>query len=425
MKNNKIKRRTAIKGALAGIASLSLANAFPNALSAASNISYWHHFTSESEFDGMQQVIQYFQSLNPGTTINEDTIPNKDYMVKVTGANLTNSLPHTGMMATQRYGDLHRLKVVKPITDLINDWYLVKNGSIERAVFDDVTDSNGDIYGAPAFAFIPWMYYRKDWFDEAGLKAPKTWDEFVHAAKTLTDPAKGRYGFGMRGGGGGQGFLQNTLERFGGFEFDKKSASFDREKTIEGLQAYADLHLKHKVTPPSAPTDSYRQLMEAFRTGQTAMLWHHTGSYKELTAVLKEGVEIATAPMPRGSVKEVAHVGYLFNAIFNEAEREASWKWISTWMENEAAVAFLKKTGYLAPSKAIENHPDVKNNPNYLTALNTLAIGTPRANFPGLDGWQRTVLMKEFQKVLVKQTTVTKAVDTIIKAFDKSVKTEQ
>ena len=36
----------------------------------------------------------------------------------------------------------------------------------------------GGIYGVPSFAFVNWMYYRADWFKEAGLAPPKTFDDF-------------------------------------------------------------------------------------------------------------------------------------------------------------------------------------------------------------------------------------------------------
>src|SRR5262249_7579615 len=42
------------------------------------------------------------------------------------------------------------------------------------------------------------LYFRKDHFLEAGLdpaNPPKTWDEFYHAAKKLTETKTGRFGF--------------------------------------------------------------------------------------------------------------------------------------------------------------------------------------------------------------------------------------
>ena len=39
------------------------------------------------------------------------------------------------------------------------------------------------------------LYYRKDLFDEVGLKRPDTWEDVIEAAKTLHDPDKPIYGF--------------------------------------------------------------------------------------------------------------------------------------------------------------------------------------------------------------------------------------
>ncbi len=49
-----------------------------------------------------------------------------------------------------------------------------------------------------------YLYYRKDWFAQARLKPPATFDDFLTTAKKLTDSAKNQYGFSLRGGAGGQ-----------------------------------------------------------------------------------------------------------------------------------------------------------------------------------------------------------------------------
>jgi len=49
------------------------------------------------------------------------------------------------------------------------------------------------------------LFYRKDWFDAAGLKPPTTYEEMYEVGKKLTDPAKNRYGFSFRGGAGANG----------------------------------------------------------------------------------------------------------------------------------------------------------------------------------------------------------------------------
>ena len=60
------------------------------------------------------------------------------------------------------------------------------------------------------------MYYRKDWFEEAGIAGPpKNFAEMTDIAVKLTDPAKNRYGFCMRGAAGGQALFMDMLHGFG------------------------------------------------------------------------------------------------------------------------------------------------------------------------------------------------------------------
>ena len=88
-------------------------------------------------------------------------------------------------------------------------------------------------------------------------------------AKTLTDPTKGRWGFGMRGGAGGQKYVLDILAFGAPIIDDEGNIALDRNKTTEAVDCYTRLFTTEKVVPPSATNDGYRQIMEAFRTGQT------------------------------------------------------------------------------------------------------------------------------------------------------------
>lgn len=75
-----------------------------------------------------------------------------------------------------------------------NEYYLPLNDLIPQEQWDDLYDNvkdmitvNGQYYAYPQLlepAVV--MYYRKDLLAEAGLEVPKTWDEFIAAAKALT-----------------------------------------------------------------------------------------------------------------------------------------------------------------------------------------------------------------------------------------------
>ena len=80
--------------------------------------------------------------------------------------------------------------------------------------------------------------------------------------------------------------LLDMIEAFGSPIVVDGKAALDRDKMIEAMRFWSELYTKYKVAPPSAPNDSYRQIMEGFRTGQTAMIWHHTGSLTEIAEAL-------------------------------------------------------------------------------------------------------------------------------------------
>lgn len=69
------------------------------------------------------------------------------------------------------------------LAELLGEEYM--NGIIDAAIENATVDGT--------LVYMPWqnnttaMVYRKDLFAEKGIEAPKTWDEFLTAAKTLTE----------------------------------------------------------------------------------------------------------------------------------------------------------------------------------------------------------------------------------------------
>ena len=413
----KLDRRSVLK--LGG--GLLAASAFmPRAAFAQSTaINYWHTFTSQSEFAGLDEVMKLFAAAHPEVAVTQENIPNPEFMAKITAAVVSGSRPDTTMVSSERFADLLAMGALNDLTDKIAAWE-------RRPDFDDVRfasiTKDGKVYGVPAFTFVDWMYYRKDWFDEAGLAPPTTYAEFRDAAIKLTDPAKGRYGFGMRGGAGGQAYVINVMEGFGAkLVHDDGSIGLDRDKAIEAVDWWAGLLTRDGAVPPSAPNDGFRQIMEAFQTGQTAMLWHHTGSFQDNAKLLKAGEQFATAAIPAGPVNRVSRLGYAYNTSTKPETIDASWEWIKFWGEPDAAVAFLEKTGYFPASTVAAQDPRISGNPLYKPAADTLGFGVPQPSFPGFAGWSESVVLPAFQRVLIKEATPEQAVDEMIDGLNQAI----
>jgi multiple sugar transport system substrate-binding protein len=415
---NAISRRDFLKAA--GTAGLAASGALSLPFAAAQDLSgrvdYWHHFTSESEFKGMERVIAMFKEKYPNVDVVQENIPNADFMAKFTLAVQANTRPDTTMIAADRLPDMLAMGGVVDLTERINNWENKQYFPDNR--WEGVT-IDGKIYGIPAFTFVDWMYYRKDWFEEAGIDIPTTFEEFREAAIALTDPEKGRYGFGLRGGGGGQGFIVDMLESFGSPIVDEDgNPAIDRDLAIEALTFWSGLYTTDKVVPPSAPQDSYAQIMAGFKTGQTAMIWHHTGSLVEISQALKAGEEFSTAVKPAGPAAHISRVSYLYNGLMKEDNADAAFAWVAFWGETDPAIAFLEETGYFPVTEAVVNDPRITENPIYKAALDSVAIGRKPVAFVGYPGWAGEVALPAFQKILVGDYTVEEAVDEMIEGLE-------
>src|SRR5690606_21916934 len=113
--------------------------------------------------------------------------------------------------------------------------------------------------------------YRDDLFEEAGLDAPETWDDVVHAAKTLNDPSNGRYGIAMPG-------KTDFSPRFaygmilystGGNTFDADGQPiFESPESVNALRLYKELY---QYSPPGSLNFGFSEIQRALAQGRAAM----------------------------------------------------------------------------------------------------------------------------------------------------------
>jgi multiple sugar transport system substrate-binding protein len=97
----------------------------------------------------------------------------------------------TEVPSDETFFNLQQKGLYAPVTDLVRelggDRYFVPN-------ILGFAQHKGEYWGLPLRQTVLVHWYHKAWYDEAGLKWPGSWDEFLRKAKTLTDPQKERYG---------------------------------------------------------------------------------------------------------------------------------------------------------------------------------------------------------------------------------------
>ena len=163
------------------------------------------------------------------------------------------------------YGSAGWLVELDPIVKQYNidltDW--------PTTLIQDVSSWKGKLYRLPWGNDTEIFFYRTDFFKEAGVEPPKTWDELIEVAKKVT---KGEERYGIALAGQKNGVLGNDIQHWvnqAGGSINK----LDDPGSRQALQFYKDLYTTHKVAPASTPQEDYGSILQGFLADKYAMWW--------------------------------------------------------------------------------------------------------------------------------------------------------
>ncbi len=124
----------------------------------------------------------------------------------------------------------------------------------------------GRRYRVPHEFSIGYFWYRKDWFDQRGLHAPQTWEEFVTIGQAFNHDRVSGTIEALTKPGLVFVFLAYLAAQTGGSIFN-----FD-EATAAAFQFAYDLIYKHRILPETAFTLDYTGQNQAYMTDGAAMM---------------------------------------------------------------------------------------------------------------------------------------------------------
>lgn len=410
-----LDRRTLLKGVgIAGAATAVGATAATPSVAAVKtntpgtgDVTYWNHFTGADERAGFTTVTDGFAKASPKINLKVETIGNPDWMIKYVAAVTAKSGPDALMITSPRLGDMIKLGGVAEITTYAKQWPELEPANAAQKAFA----IKGKYYGVPVFTFVDWLYYRKDLLAAKGIASPpKTLEEFRQTAIAMSDPSKGIYGFGLRGGPGGGGFIPKMIHAFNGpiINYRTLNRTVDFGALRDAVAFWVNLSVKDKVVPPTVTGDGFAQMFQAFYSGKTAMVMHHTGSFVTVGTNWKYGTQVDTAKMPDGGKATTGFFSPLSNGVFKGAKNpDGGFEFVSYWGSAPAQGAFLAKTGYIPTATKAIDDPFVKANPQFKVAFDGVANGYfSDYTFPGYDTWGANTCLPEVQKSLNGTQTI-------------------
>lgn len=216
----------------------------------------------------------------------------------------------------------------------------------------------GKIYGVPDSNYVNHIIYNKSMFKNAGLEEPGldwTWDEFIFAAKKLTNKRKGIAGYVQmtRGSEGGWALTDFIYSAGGECEVvrdGKVYAAFDSPEAISAVQLIKDLRWKYKALPANW-LQGWSDAFNVFGSGRAAMVID--GGWGRNQAINGAGMnpsDIGVTLMPKANTARGRHSGVLGGSYWvinglqkDEAIRNAAWDFNTFEMWDDNALGFVEQ----------------------------------------------------------------------------------
>jgi len=266
------------------------------------SIEYWTTQTESERMSTIQVLVDTFEALNPEISITVVPVQEPDVPKQVASSAAAGTLPAFAEMGSENiiaFG-AEGLLDMDTATDTIK--------SIGKSRFYSGTlkllqsPKRGTFFGLPYHGWIQGIWYRKDWFADAGLKPPTTWEDIEAANEVFYKPAENMYGILV-----GTTAEPYTEQCFTQIAISNKARLFDAEGNLifnspemkEAIEFYAKMA---EANPPGPQTWRARDF---YIQGKMAGFFYSTYIMDDL-AIL----EVATGSLTGDHFKELAGASF-------------------------------------------------------------------------------------------------------------------
>lgn len=203
---------------------------------------------------------------------------------------------------------------------------------------------HGQQYGMPFAASTRLLFYNKDLFAKAGIKAPTTWDELAADAAALkSDGVKYPYALPLGPEEAQAETLQWLLGGGGGYTSNAGTYTLDSTENVATFTWLKDELVGKGLTGPVAPGKLNRaDAFSAFAAGDVGMLMGHPSLMKTAE---RRGVRYGMVPMPgkSGASRLTMGVADWMTAFKQRGHREEIGEFLDFVYAKENVVSFSRE----------------------------------------------------------------------------------
>jgi multiple sugar transport system substrate-binding protein len=237
----------------------------------ATTVEYWTVQTQSDRLQTIEVMAEVFSALNPGIDVKIIGVDENDMAKQIAAAAASNTLPDMIEVSS----NLSLAFAEEGIVDADANTEVVNNIGKERFYKGALTlvenPKEKKYVSVPYHGWVQGIWYRADWFAEAGLEAPTTWESIEKAAKYFNKPEDNQYGIllGTKADSyAEQCYTQFALSNNAG-QFDKDgNLIFNSAGQVEVLDFYKRLA---QYNPPGPQTWRAR---DYYLQGKLAMFFY-------------------------------------------------------------------------------------------------------------------------------------------------------
>jgi multiple sugar transport system substrate-binding protein len=367
--DNGMSRREFIKRSTVLGASLSAAS-IPTLLSACGGgagaggkvqLNFWDMLWGPDEYiDAAKKLVSQFNQQHSNIEVTYQSIPWTNWYQTFTTAIGSGTAPDVSTGAAYQAVQFYDSGAIAAVDDVIEEWR--SSGKLDdfQPHTVDTLKYNGHYVALPWGIDIRVPFYRKDYFQKAGLQLPTNWDEWLAAAKKLT--GAGKYGWLCSSDTGGSQYLYLLiLNNGGGFFTPDKKPNLLNDRDMEALQFFSSWVKNGTVSPASTGYQS-TDAVKAFGNGDGAMIINSPGMKAQFTADVNNNIGVMP-PLagPHGDKGTIFWVNnlMLYKQSQHPNEAKTFMKW---WSENQLALWTQGHSSEIPARKSFASNPYFKSN---------------------------------------------------------------
>jgi multiple sugar transport system substrate-binding protein len=239
----------------------------------AQEITFWHSFTQPVRIAAMETIAADFEAAH-GVKVNIEVVPWTQVTSKWTSAAAAGVLPDVSIALPDVAIDMWEAGVTLPLEPLLETMG-GESFFVSASLLDRFHRYDGNLISLPFYAHTRLLLYRQDIFDEKGLTAPTTWEEYIDVVTALNDPPD-NYGMIQMWSPTDWGatlYLHMFMRSNGAAYLDADgNSTFDTPETVEAVKQLVALY--EAGSPPGAfDLALHSSMYDLFTGGKTAMVF--------------------------------------------------------------------------------------------------------------------------------------------------------